>query len=473
MLFVTREFFLGFLPIVLAAFHISLAAGWRRLLVPILLVASVVFYAWGNPAETPILVVSILANYFSGRALVDLGLNPTRRKAVFIAALVFDLGLLGIFKYTNFVLDNLSWLFELPPRHIDIALPIGISFYTFTQIAFLADIYAKGERQRDIASYGLFVTYFPHLVAGPIIHWREVMPQFQMLRRKDGLAFASTTYGKFMTEGICLFAIGLLKKLLIADQLNVFVNLGYKTITAAPLGFTDAWLLSIAYTFQLYFDFSGYADMAVGLSLLFGVRIPYNFNSPYIAVSIQDFWRRWHMTLSRWLRDYLYIPLGGNRGGPGMVYRNLFLTFLLGGLWHGADWTFIAWGALHGAACCVHRLWTTAGFRLPRLAALIVTFLFVNVTWVYFRAPDIATAHAVLRAMVSPRLAAPTVLFAVPPLLILSAALVWLCPNSQTIASLEWRGRLALSGALAGAATIVAMIATNTSIPSPFIYYNF
>ncbi len=191
---------------------------------------------------------------------------------MFILALVFNLGLLAFFKYTNFALDNLAALFDLAPRHINIALPIGISFYTFTQIAFLTDIYRNGERQRDLASYSLFVTYFPHLVAGPIIHWREVMPQFRMLGRKEGLAFASSAYSAFLVEGICLFSIGLIKKLLIADQLSVFVNLGYKAVPS--LGFTDAWLLSLAYTFQLYFDFSGYADMAVGISLLFGIRIP-------------------------------------------------------------------------------------------------------------------------------------------------------------------------------------------------------
>jgi alginate O-acetyltransferase complex protein AlgI len=471
MLFVTREFFLGFLPIVLLAFHGALALGLRKLLVPILLIASIVFYAWGNPAETPILIVSILVNYFSGRAMVDLNLPAPRRKLVFILALLFNLGMLAFFKYTNFALDNVAALFSFEPRHINIELPIGISFYTFTQIAFLVDIYKNGERQRDIASYGLFVTYFPHLIAGPIIHWREVMPQFKMLGRKEGLAFGSAAYASFLVEGICLFSIGLIKKLIIADQLNVFVNLGYRAVPS--LGFADAWLLSLGYTFQLYFDFSGYADMAVGISLLFGVRIPYNFNSPYLADSIQDFWRRWHMTLSRWLRDYLYIPLGGNRTTTAMIYRNLFLTFLLGGLWHGAAWTFIMWGALHGAGCCVQRWWASTGHGMPKLAGIIVTFLFVNITWIYFRAPDIATANSLLTAMLKPQLGAPTLMYAATPLLLLSGLIVWLFPNSQAIASTQWSGRAALSGALIGVAAIVAMIATNTSIPSPFIYYNF
>jgi alginate O-acetyltransferase complex protein AlgI len=471
MLFVTRDFLLGFLPIVLVAFHTALALGFRKLLLPILLTASVVFYAWGNPAQTPILVASILVNYFTGRALADWELSPIRRKVAFITGIVFNLGLLAFFKYTNFAIDNVAWLFGFEPQHLDIALPIGISFYTFTQIAFLVDIYSKGQQQRDIASYGLFVTYFPHLVAGPIIHWREVMPQFSMLGRTDGLSFASSAYVSLLIEGGTLFSIGLLKKLLIADQLSVFVDLGYHAVPS--LGFIDGWLLSFAYTFQLYFDFSGYADMAVGASLLFGIRLPLNFNSPYRAVSIQDFWRRWHMTLSRWLRDYLYIPLGGNRASPKAVYRNLFITFLLGGLWHGAAWTFIMWGALHGVACCIQRWWTSAGHRMPAAIGVIVTFLFVNMAWVYFRAPDIATANALLATMMQPHPGAPTLMSPAWPLLLAGALIVWLCPNSQTIAAAAWKGRVALSGALAGAATVVALVSTNTSVTSPFIYYSF
>jgi alginate O-acetyltransferase complex protein AlgI len=469
MLFVTREFLLGFLPIVLGAFYLASMLDFRKFLVPILLLASIVFYAWGNPAQTPILIVSILVNYAAGRALAHPDLAPARRKLVFVAALLFDLGLLAFFKYTNFILENLAELFGSAPLHLGIALPLGISFYTFTQIAFLADIYAGGHRQRDLASYGLFVTYFPHLVAGPIIHWRDVMPQFARLGRKQEPGVGS--YAPFLVDGACLFSIGLLKKLLIADQLGVFVDLGYKAVPS--LGFADAWLLSLAYTFQLYFDFSGYADMAVGISLLLGIRIPFNFNSPYRADSIQDFWRRWHITLSRWLRDYLYIPLGGNRASSAAVYRNLFVTFLLGGLWHGAAWTFVMWGALHGAATCIHKAWSGAGLALPKPVAVAVTFLFVNMTWVYFRAPDIATAHALLRTMASPHLGAPGLMYAACPLLLLGAVIVWLCPNSQTIAAMQWNGRVALSGAFAGAAAIVALIATNTSMSSPFIYFNF
>jgi alginate O-acetyltransferase complex protein AlgI len=471
MFFVTREFLLAFLPALLGAFHVALAFGFRRMLLPILLVGSVVFYAWGNPWQTPILATSILINYFAGRILGEVVMSASQRKFVFIAALAFNLGMLAFFKYSNFALENVAELFGVALPHLDIALTIGISFYTFTQIAFLVDIYSKGQKQRDLASYGMFVTYFPHLIAGPIVHWREMMPQFRMLGRSDGIAFCSAAYAALLIEGTCLFSIGLLKKLLIADQLSVFVDLGYKDVAA--LSFADAWLLSLAYTFQLYFDFSSYADMAVGISLLFGIRLPFNFNSPYKADSIQDFWRRWHITLSRWLRDYLYIPLGGNRVSTIFAYRNLFVTFLLGGLWHGAAWTFIAWGALHGFGCCVQKAWASRGLRMPEPLAIIVTFLFVNFAWIYFRAPDLATAHGVLAAMIHPGPGLSTLMRQACPLLLVAALIVWLFPNSQSIAAADWRGRIPLSGALAGAAAVVAMVATNTSISSPFIYYNF
>ena len=471
MLFVTREFLLVFLPVVLAVFLVASALGWRQLLLPILLVASIIFYVWGNPSQTPVLAISIAFNYIAGRALGQAGMAASRRKTILVATLTFNLGMLAFFKYSNFALANVAHLFGTVPLHLDIALPIGISFYTFTQIAFLVDLYKNGSRQQQLASYGLFVTYFPHLIAGPIIHWREMMPQFVALGRQNGLGVRSSAHANLMVEGACLFSIGLLKKLLIADQLAVFVDLGYRDVTA--LSFADAWLLSLAYTFQLYFDFSGYADMAVGISLLFGIRLPFNFNSPYRADSIQDFWRRWHITLSRWLRDYLYIPLGGNRASSVGVYRNLFVTFLLGGLWHGAAWTFIAWGALHGLGCCVQKAWASHGRRIPRLPAVILTFLFVNLTWVYFRAPDLTTAHSILAAMMLPGPGLSILMRQVCPLLLVAALIVWLCPNSQTIAAADSRGRVALSGAVAGAAAVVAMVATNTSFSSPFIYYNF
>lgn len=470
MLFVTRDFFLWFLPVSLLAFHAALAVGMRSLLVPMLLVASAVFYCWGELEHTPVLVGSVLFNYAIGRALSGAHLSDGHRKAVLVAAIVVDLALLGVFKYAGFILSNLPLVGVTPPA-VEIALPVGISFYTFTQIAFLVDLYGKGLQQRDLAGYGLFASYFPDIVAGPIIHWREVMPQFAQLRRGETFSFGSAGYASMLVEGAFMFSIGLLKKLLIADQLAVFADLGYGDV--ASLHFVDAWLVSLAYTFQIYFDFSGYADMAIGVSLLFGVRLPLNFNSPYKAVSIQDFWRRWHMTLSRWLRDYLYIPMGGSRVPTAKIYRNLFVTFLLGGLWHGAAWTFVAWGALHGLACCCQRAWSSAGHRMPNWAGIVVTFLFVNLSWVYFRAPDFAAANRLLATMAHPHPGFTIRILQVWPLLIVGALLVWCCPNSQSLAAGTLGRRVGVAGGLAGAAILVAMVATNISRPSPFIYYSF
>ncbi|QUS38042.1 MBOAT family protein [Tardiphaga alba] len=471
MLFTDRTFLFGFLPFVLLLFHAAAAARQRSLLIPILLAASLAFYAQGDLHHFPILACSVLINYLVGSQLSRMEGGPRRRKVLFIAAILFNLILLGIFKYTHFILENTYASLGIDWRAPSITLPVGISFYTFTQLAFLIDIY-RGQSQRStLASYGLFATYFPHLVAGPIIHWREVIPQFERLSRKGTEAIKWVVSRSCLEEGTLLFSIGLMKKLLLADQLAPIVDYGWRSIDTVD--FLDAWLLSLGYTFQLYFDFSGYADMAIGVSLLFGVRLPLNFDGPYRASSIQDFWRRWHITLSMWLRDYLYIPLGGNRAGLARTYLNLFATFLLGGLWHGAAWTFVAWGALHGAACCIQKAWQAAGFRLPYLIGVLTTFLFVNFAWVFFRAPDIRAATILVQAMFTPSTNVNERILVIWPLLFAGALLVWLCPTSTALATTKTRHKTAAAGVAAGFALLLAYVATNTSLPSPFIYYNF
>ena len=283
-------------------------------------------------------------------------------------------------------------------------LPLGISFFTFTQIAFLVDCYQRRAAERNFSSYFLFVTYFPHLIAGPVLHHKEMMPQFNAKR-------TSFVDAEGIAVGLTMFAIGLFKKVVLADSVASYANQGFGAaasgVTLMPL---EAWAAALSYTFQLYFDFSGYSDMAIGLSRMFGIRLPLNFDSPYKATSIADFWRRWHMTLSRFLRDYLYIPLGGNRNGPARRYVNLLTTMVLGGLWHGAGWTFIVWGALHGIFLCINQGWVAfrSGFVLPgvlapleRALAWMLTFLAVVVAWVFFRADNLATALAVCSAMFS------------------------------------------------------------------------
>jgi len=270
-------------------------------------------------------------------------------------------------------------------------LPLGISFFTFTQIAFLVDAYRGEVKEYDLTRYMLFVTYFPHLLAGPILHHKEMMPQFAS-------RWSWAVRWRNVAVGLFLFSIGLFKKVVIADTFAEWANVGFDTATT--LNFFEAWATSLSYTLQLYFDFSGYTDMAIGMSLMFNIRLPINFNSPYKARDIQDFWRRWHITLSRFLRDYIYIPLGGNRVSRFRNYLNLFAVFLIGGLWHGASWMFVIWGALHGAAIVIHRIWRDLGLRMWGWLAWLITFNFVNIAWVFFRAKDMDSAMKVLGGMV-------------------------------------------------------------------------
>ncbi|MGE0385647.1 MAG: MBOAT family protein [Gammaproteobacteria bacterium] len=401
MLFNSFAFILVFLPVVFAGFQIigrvdrRAAAAWLAL-------ASLFFYGWWNPFYVGLLLASIGANFGASRVLHALhaGRRVRALRAGLALAVGANLALLAYYKYANFFVATVDALSGAQFALADIVLPLGISFFTFTQIAFLVDT-ARGEASEpSFVHYTLFVTYFPHLIAGPILHHREMMPQFA-----DPAVYRLR--GDDIAVGLSYFAIGLAKKTLIADSMSPDVGAVFAPGTAAP-ALLPAWHAALAYTFQIYFDFSGYSDMAVGLSRMFGIRLPYNFDSPYRSTSIIDFWRRWHMTLSRFLRDYLYIALGGNRRGRARRYLNLFATMLLGGLWHGANWTFVAWGALHGAFLVINHAWrgATAGVHLPahlrpaaRCAGAVVTFLAVVVAWVFFRAPDFSVAAGVLRGM--------------------------------------------------------------------------
>jgi len=303
---------------------------------------------------------------------------------------MLNLALLGYFKYTDFFISNMNAVLATNVPMQNIVLPLAISFFTFQQIAYLVDSYRGQTKKYSLLNYLIFVTFFPQLIAGPIVHHKEMMPQFYAAKN------LLHNY-RFIALGLFIFSIGLAKKIILADTFSIWATAGFDGQQA--LGFYAGWATSLSYTFQLYFDFSGYTDMAIGAALMFNIRLPINFNSPYKATDIQDFWRRWHMTLSRFLRDYVYIPLGGNRIGPYRTYFNLFATFLLGGIWHGASWMFVTWGALHGAALIVHRLWHKLGLRMWRWLAWCVTFLFINITWVFFRATDMQSATRVLGAM--------------------------------------------------------------------------
>lgn len=399
MLFNTYEFFFFFLPIVFSGYFYLTS---KRLIVGSkvwLVVSSLFFYSWWNVNYLPLLLLSIFINYGLGTALTDNGEEGTLRgkkapskRVLILIGISFNLLFLAYFKYTDFLIENFNGIFGSDIPLTNIILPLAISFFTFQQIAYLVDSYRSETKEYDLLSYMLFVTFFPQLIAGPIVHHKEMMPQFANVRNM------AKQYRNILL-GFSIFTIGLFKKVVIADTFSVWATQGFDH--SHSLSFFEAWATSLSYSMQLYFDFSGYVEMAIGVALLFNIRLPFNFNSPYKATDIQDFWRRWHMTLSRFLRDYVYIPLGGNRSSSILTYRNLFLTFLIGGIWHGAGWGFVIWGALHGLAVVVNRLWRTVGIKLNSIIAWFITFNFVNLAWIFFRAKEVDDALKVIVGMLS------------------------------------------------------------------------
>ena len=337
----------------------------------------------------------MLFNYVIGNSLnskKEENKKSFSKKSILIFGIVANLSLLGYFKYADFFIENFNIVAQTNINLFNLLLPLAISFFTFQQIAYLVDSYRQETKEYDFLNYALFVTFFPQLIAGPIVHHSEMMPQFankwNAVKKYRNIAL-----------GLFIFSIGLFKKVVIADTFAVWASAGFDTATT--LNLFEAWATSLSYTFQLYFDFSGYTDMAIGIALLFNIKLPINFNSPYKARNIQDFWRRWHITLSRFLRDYVYIPLGGNKKGSFRTYSNLLATFVIGGLWHGAGWTFVFWGFLHGMALVIHRAWSNLGFKMWTWLAWLITFNFVNIAWVFFRAKEWDDAVRVLGAMFS------------------------------------------------------------------------
>ncbi|MES0240572.1 MBOAT family protein [Citrobacter cronae] len=402
MIFSSPEFIFAFLPI---TFFVYFLLNKFKLLYfgkVWLVLASLYFYSYWSLNYLPLMLGSIIFNYSLG---VQLAKGAKRKKTMLTVGIIANLVTLGYYKYANFFLDNINAMSGSNFHLEGIILPIGISFYTFTQIAFLVDSYYGKAKEYDLVNYALFVTFFPHLIAGPILHHKEMMSQFK------SLSTVPMRY-KNILMGLMIFGIGLFKKSVIADTFAVWADAGF--VTGYQHDFYSAWVTSLSYTFQLYFDFSGYCDMAVGAALLFNIWLPINFNSPYKSLNIQDFWRRWHITLGRYLRDYLYIPLGGNRCSVPRTYINLFITFVLGGLWHGASWMFVIWGAMHGGALVVHRAWSKAGFKMYAPLAWFVTFLYVHCAWVFFRAHSLTDATNILANMFNFKSAASTSLLDIP-----------------------------------------------------------
>ena len=494
MLFNSFEFIFFFLPVTLAVFFLLKHYHLSQMAIAWLVGVSLFFYAWWNPVYLGLLIASILFNYSFGAAIVRA--RGAQRRALLVIGITANLAVLGYYKYANFFLDNLNVLAGSDWHAGTILLPLGVSFITFQKIAYLVDAWQGKTREYNFLHFCLFVTFFPQLIAGPIVHHRDVMPQFADRSR---LRFDHEN----IAVGLSIFIIGLFKKVVIADNLALFANPVFSAAAGSTLSFQEAWLGALAYTFQLYFDFSGYSDMAIGLARLFGVRLPLNFHSPYKATSIIDFWRRWHMTLSRFLRDYLYIPLGGSRHGPARRYLNLLLTMLLGGLWHGAAWTFVIWGGLHGVYLLINHAWR--GFverlglagRLPRRPAMLaggaLTFAAVVVSWVFFRADNTAAAQSMLASMLglhgidSAQHAFANGLIAGSRALswVMGAALlVWLLPNTQQLfarfapaldsvqgaARLQWRPSLPW---LALIVTLALVAIYRLNHISQFLYFQF
>ena len=389
MLFNSYEFIFIFLPITFLGYFTIGKFCKKDFAIYWIVLCSLFFYGWWYYKYVPLLLSSIIFNYLVGKQLE----KSPGHKSWLICGITLNILLLGYFKYTDFFLSSINYLLNSSYFSLlNIILPLGISFFTFTQSAYLIDAYRGETKNYNFITYCEFVTIFPHLIAGPIINHKDMIQQF--INKENFII----NY-KNLAIGITIFSMGLFKKVAIADRLAPIVNNIFSN--ADSLSFLEGWIGALGYTFQLYFDFSGYSEMAIGLALMFNLQFPVNFNSPYKAASIIDFWRRWHMTLGTWVKNYLYIPLGGNRQGHFKRMRNLFVSMLLIGLWHGAGWTFVFWGAAHGIALVINHSWRQLNINLPKIFNWLLTFIFVTICWVFFRAENFSDAIAILNSMIN------------------------------------------------------------------------
>lgn len=489
MLFTDPVFLTKFLPLVLLGFYATLFSKTRWHSQILLIGASLVFYSWFKSEYLILLVGSMAVNYVLAKYILTQP-GTAKSKQILVFGIVANLLLLGIYKYLGFLTININALFDIGLPDPALLLPLAISFFTFQQISYLCDSHAgKMEASSHTPlEYALFVTFFPQLIAGPIVHHAEMMPQFRKV-------ISPSTRAIMFCEGLCLFALGLFKKLAIADSIAPYANLVFTSVDGGTaVTAMTAWGGALAYTFQIYFDFSGYSDMAIGLGLLFAIRLPWNFNSPYKSENMSEFWRRWHMTLSRWLRDYLYIPLGGNRHGKVRQYVNNFATMILGGLWHGAHWNFIIWGALHGVYLIANQfvraiakmfgvLDVVETAKSIRLTSWAITFLAAVVAWVFFRATTTTGAISMIQSMfgfttdnaLNMQANVQTTLWVA-----LAALSAFLLPNTKDISEIFQKDLLKRPsatlyglGTVSGIAAAFAFFASLNLTQSPFLYFNF
>ncbi len=392
MLFNSQVFILLFLPLALAGFLALWSRNLPRAATAWVVLASLFFYGYWNPNYVLLLVGSVLFNFALGRYLSG-SRHGRRRLGALVLGITANLALIGYYKYANFFVDSVNGMTGNGWQLESIALPLAISFFTFQQISYLVDAWRRQTHEYGFLSYAMFVTFFPQLIAGPIVRHDQIIHQFALNPLRE-------EFYENISKGLTLFTVGLFKKVVLADRFAALATPIFDdALGGGAVGLTQGWLASSAYTLQLYFDFSGYSDMAIGLCLMFGYRIPLNFNIPYRATSIREFWQRWHMTLSHFLRDYLYIPMGGNRLGPSHQVAAVLVTMLLGGLWHGAGWTFVIWGGLHGLALAINQLWNRAGLKMPAVVGWLLTLLFVMLAWVLFRAESFPAAWEIIQGM--------------------------------------------------------------------------
>lgn len=514
MLFNSYTFIFLFLPVVVPLFYLAVNKTRFTVALSFLVLCSLFFYAYWNPAYLPLLLGSVVFNFYCGKWL---SVKPNFSVAAF--GVSTNVALIAYYKYADFFISNANVITGADYTLQNVILPLGISFFTFQQITYLVDTYKGNKQNYSLLDYCQFVTFFPQLIAGPIVHHQEMMPQFNRVAILANVR-------QNVAVGFTLFFLGLFKKVVLADSVSVFATPVFQTAEmGAQVTLVEAWVGSLAYTLQLYFDFSGYSDMAIGLARIFGITLPVNFDSPYKATNIIDFWRRWHITLSRFLRDYIYIPLGGNRKGQIRRLSNIFTTMLIGGLWHGAGWTFIVWGAMHGGFIVINHIWISLTSRnrfathvrttwIYRLLSHLLTLLAVIVAWVVFRAESWDAAASILSSMFGLNgIALPTQLssiaditpnlvaqfnvsfgnFLLNELFDLNEAVIWItallavclfAPNSQSlmrlykptvgkaieVAQLTWQPNLGWALAVSILATVSVM---NLSGVTEFLYFNF
>lgn len=384
MLFNSPEFIYFFLPFSIAAWWVLQRMKREHDAQWLVVICSIYFYGWWDTRYVPLLIGNAIGNFYLGQKI-----SETKSKALLIAGLLYNIGMLGYFKYANFFIEN--WNVVAGSQHslLQLILPLGVSFFTFQVIAYLVDCYKGYVSDFNLGRFAFSISFYPHLIAGPILHYSDVMPQLRGRIDFDARQFS---------QGLFLFAAGLFKKSVIADRIAEHVDPLFAADTV--LQFFESWVAAVGYGLQIYFDFSGYSDMAIGIGLMFGIILPQNFNSPYQAVNIADFWKRWHMTLSRFLRDYVYIPLGGSRNGFAKGLLAAAVTMIVGGFWHGAAWTFVLWGVLHGIFIGIHRVWTKADIRMSEPVAITITFLSVTTAWIAFRAESVGQALSIWKGMI-------------------------------------------------------------------------